>query len=423
MLIEGYEDGPLAAGEPLLSRSGFWSNYLLAMCAGGTGTERPGPHRFGEDGADADALSEILLDPERWPVFRVPASEGPGVVVVSRNLVGDYGIDFLLTSAGPSGARRIAGGEGEVSGTGLTWQNLLAIANDAAPTAEGVHDPDARLLLILPLLNDPDVPEGAPARISAALTAVGVPQSSAPSIAEYLLGCLTSGSWHDPSWHSPLSGERAVSKPLFTGWEKPLEPPAYGFRMTTTLRLAEVTAANFEDAIAVKVRPDQEHLVAPVVKSLAEAYVHPGIAWPRLILDGDRIVGFLMAFFDIDFAGDGTGKDIRSGLWRLNIAMRRTGPRVRPLRGRGGGHRDPPPRRHPPDGHLAPWRRRPRGLLPGPRLPPDRRDERRRARRRAGAGTVSAAPAWQLGTWGVTSEENRGPAGVSVAGGILRRYV
>ncbi|WP_327238712.1 GNAT family N-acetyltransferase [Streptomyces sp. NBC_01317] len=90
--------------------------------------------------------------------------------------------------------------------------------------------------------------------------------------------------------------------------------------MTTTLRLAEVTAANFEDAIAVKVRPDQEHLVAPVVKSLAEAYVHPGIAWPRLILDGDRIVGFLMAFFDIDFAGDGTGKDIRSGLWRLNIA-------------------------------------------------------------------------------------------------------
>ncbi|MET9480471.1 GNAT family N-acetyltransferase [Streptomyces sp. NPDC006638] len=90
--------------------------------------------------------------------------------------------------------------------------------------------------------------------------------------------------------------------------------------MTTILRLAEVTAANFEDAIAVKVRPDQEHLVAPVVKSLAEAYVHPGVAWPRLILDGDRIVGFLMAFFDIDFAGDGTGKDIRSGLWRLNIA-------------------------------------------------------------------------------------------------------
>ncbi|GAA2431855.1 hypothetical protein GCM10010405_13440 [Streptomyces macrosporus] len=50
------------------------------------------------------------------------------------------------------------------------------------------------------------------------------------------------------------------------------------------------------------------------MKSLAEAYVHPGTAWPRLVLDGERPVGFLMAFFDIDFAGDGTGTDIRSGL-------------------------------------------------------------------------------------------------------------
>ncbi len=27
-----------------------------------------------------------------------------------------------------------------------------------------------------------------------------------------------------------------------------------------------------------------------------------------------------MAFLDIDFAGDGTGRDLRSGLWRLNVA-------------------------------------------------------------------------------------------------------
>ncbi|MEV0228252.1 GNAT family N-acetyltransferase [Nonomuraea sp. NPDC050786] len=87
--------------------------------------------------------------------------------------------------------------------------------------------------------------------------------------------------------------------------------------MTISLRLAPITRANIDMAIAVKVRPDQEHFVSPVVKSLAEAYVYPNVAWPRLILDGDRAVGFLMAFLDIDW--NGKGVDFRSGLWRLNV--------------------------------------------------------------------------------------------------------
>jgi len=87
------------------------------------------------------------------------------------------------------------------------------------------------------------------------------------------------------------------------------------------LSLEEITAGNLDDAIGVTVRPEQEHLVAPVVKSLAEAYVHPAIAWPRLIRDGGRPVGFLMGFFDADFE-EGTGNpDLRSGLWRLNVAV------------------------------------------------------------------------------------------------------
>jgi len=83
--------------------------------------------------------------------------------------------------------------------------------------------------------------------------------------------------------------------------------------------LEEITPANFAKAIAVTVLPEQEFAVAPVVKSLAEAYVHPGIAWPRLIVDGERTVGFLMAFLDVDWREDG-GSLRRSGLWRLNIA-------------------------------------------------------------------------------------------------------
>ncbi|MEU0165518.1 GNAT family N-acetyltransferase [Streptomyces iakyrus] len=88
-------------------------------------------------------------------------------------------------------------------------------------------------------------------------------------------------------------------------------------------RLAEITPANLDAALGISVRPDQEHAVVPVVKSLAEAYVHPGIAWPRLILDGDRPVGFLMAFLGIDWYEDGSVR--RSGLWRLNIAAEQQG--------------------------------------------------------------------------------------------------
>ena len=90
--------------------------------------------------------------------------------------------------------------------------------------------------------------------------------------------------------------------------------------MTIAPRLEKITPQNLDSALGVRIRPDQEHLVAPVTKSLAEAYVHSRTAWPRLIVDGERTVGFLMAFLDIDWTGDGTGGDLRSGLWRLNIA-------------------------------------------------------------------------------------------------------
>ena len=90
--------------------------------------------------------------------------------------------------------------------------------------------------------------------------------------------------------------------------------------MTFAPRLEEITPGNFETATGIRVRPEQEFAVSPVTQSLAEAYVHPpGVAWPRLIVDGDRTVGFLMAFLDIDWRADG-GSVRRSGLWRLNIA-------------------------------------------------------------------------------------------------------
>ncbi|MFF8422412.1 hypothetical protein [Streptomyces sp. NPDC015680] len=206
MLIKGYDDAPLVAGEPLLARLGFWTNYLLAMCSDGACAERPAPEWFGDDGADADAMSEVLFDPEHWPTFRVPAEDGPGAVVIYRNLVGDYGTDYLLTHPDRSCAQQIASWEGDFSGIGLTWHELVRLADNPATAAEGIQDKAARLLLVLPLLTDPCLPEAARARLTDSLTAVGAPQDTAFTTAEHLLAHLERRSRHDSTWESPLSG-------------------------------------------------------------------------------------------------------------------------------------------------------------------------------------------------------------------------
>lgn len=87
-------------------------------------------------------------------------------------------------------------------------------------------------------------------------------------------------------------------------------------------RLEKLTPDNVLAACRLEVAPEQRKFVAPVAQSLAEAYVHPGIAWPRLICDGERLVGFVMAFFDVPFDYDAAVPDAppRSGLWRLAVA-------------------------------------------------------------------------------------------------------
>ena len=84
------------------------------------------------------------------------------------------------------------------------------------------------------------------------------------------------------------------------------------------LRLEPVTRDNVRAACDLRLRPDQEHLVAPVAYSLAEAYVAADIAWPRLIYDGDELVGFIMGAFDPPNPDD----LFHAYLWRLNISRR-----------------------------------------------------------------------------------------------------
>lgn len=83
----------------------------------------------------------------------------------------------------------------------------------------------------------------------------------------------------------------------------------------STLRLREVSAENLPALVNIALRPGQERFVAPVVHSIAEAYVNP-TAWPRAIVDGADVVGFVMANFD----ADNELEAFRCGIWRLNVA-------------------------------------------------------------------------------------------------------
>ncbi|WP_042364651.1 GNAT family N-acetyltransferase [Streptacidiphilus neutrinimicus] len=85
---------------------------------------------------------------------------------------------------------------------------------------------------------------------------------------------------------------------------------------TSSLRLEKITPDNVAAACRLDVRPDQQDLVAPVAWSLAEAYANPETAWPRLVFDGDALVGFVMAGFD----PQSPVEVFRCGIWRLNIA-------------------------------------------------------------------------------------------------------
>lgn len=81
-----------------------------------------------------------------------------------------------------------------------------------------------------------------------------------------------------------------------------------------TLQIAELTPDNLPAAVKMPLRPGQERFVAPVVESIAEAYVNP-TAWPRVILDDEQVVGFVMGNFD----PDNELEAFRAGIWRLNV--------------------------------------------------------------------------------------------------------
>ena len=89
----------------------------------------------------------------------------------------------------------------------------------------------------------------------------------------------------------------------------------------TDLRLEELSARNIVAANKLTLRPGQEAFVVPPTYAIADAYLDPTTTWPRVVLDGDTVVGFIRGNFD----PDATQEEFRSCVWRVHVAAEAQG--------------------------------------------------------------------------------------------------
>ncbi|WP_168626275.1 MULTISPECIES: GNAT family N-acetyltransferase [unclassified Cryobacterium] len=86
-------------------------------------------------------------------------------------------------------------------------------------------------------------------------------------------------------------------------------------------RLEELSATNIVAANNLTLRPGQEAFVVPPTYAIADNYIDPTTTWPRVVLDGDTVVGFIRGNFDPDAAQE----EFRSAVWRVHVAAEQQG--------------------------------------------------------------------------------------------------
>ncbi|WUR58112.1 hypothetical protein OHS32_23705 [Micromonospora chokoriensis] len=183
MMDAGYEDLPIVDGVPLLSDELFWPTYLAATMA---------PHRdslvtsaFGVAIDDCFEYFARLIDDEAWPAFRMPLPKGYEIDLVYWNEPDEKGTQYILCHSDRDSNIDLANVGGHEFRPGLSWPELAAAAHSGS-APNGIVDPSARLLLLLPAFGDADVPPDATATVTAALMSCGA-GPAAGELAEYML--------------------------------------------------------------------------------------------------------------------------------------------------------------------------------------------------------------------------------------------
>jgi diamine N-acetyltransferase len=81
------------------------------------------------------------------------------------------------------------------------------------------------------------------------------------------------------------------------------------------LHLEALSATTVVAANSLTLKPGQEEYAVPVSHAEAEQTISPSAAWPRVVLDGDEVVGFIKGSFD----EQETRPEFRCCIWSINV--------------------------------------------------------------------------------------------------------
>jgi len=82
------------------------------------------------------------------------------------------------------------------------------------------------------------------------------------------------------------------------------------------LRLEELSAKTIVAANGLTLRRGQEQFVTPPSYAIADSFLNPITSWPRVVLDADKVVGFIRGNFD----PEAQQEEFRSCVWRVTVA-------------------------------------------------------------------------------------------------------
>jgi diamine N-acetyltransferase len=82
-----------------------------------------------------------------------------------------------------------------------------------------------------------------------------------------------------------------------------------------TLRLEALNATNVVAANSLTLKPGQEAYATPVSLAEAERTLNQSASWPRVVLEGDEVVGFIKGNLDPDEPRE----EFRCCVWSVNV--------------------------------------------------------------------------------------------------------